>query len=66
MHRRNGYLFQKGFWGYHPQLVSFENTKEVLAITNRSGCIHSANAAAVPLDKAIPFCTKAEFRQIRM
>jgi hypothetical protein len=66
MQRRNGSRLQKGFWGYHPLLVSFENTKEVLAIANRSGRIHSAEAAAVPLDKAIHFWTKAEFRQIRM
>jgi hypothetical protein len=36
----------KKIWGYHPLLVSFANTKEVLAIVNRSGNAHSAEDAA--------------------
>lgn len=56
----------KKIWGYHPLLVSFANTKEVLAIVNRSGNVHSAEGAADHLDKAIGICTEAGFRRIRM
>ena len=56
----------KKIWGYHPLLVSLANTKEVLAIVNRSGNVHSAEDAAGHLDKSIDICTKAGFRNIRM
>ena len=56
----------KKIWGYHPLLVSFANTKEVLAIINRPGNVHSAEDAADQLDKAIAICSQAGFRSIRM
>jgi hypothetical protein len=56
----------KGTWGYHPLLVSFAKTKEVLAIVNRPANVHSAEGAARKLDHAIDLCVKAGFRQIRM
>lgn len=56
----------KGNWGYHPLLVSFAKTKEVLAIVNRPGNVHSADDAARHLDTAIQTCNVAGFRSIRM
>lgn len=56
----------KGSWGYHPLLISLSETKEVLAIVNRSGSVHSAHDAAPYLDKAIYTCIAGGFRRIRL
>jgi hypothetical protein len=56
----------KGNWGYHPLLVSMANTKEVLAIVNRPGNVHSAEGAASYFDQAIMVCIKGGFRKVRI
>jgi len=53
-------------WGYHPLLISFANTQEVLVIINRPGSVHSAEGAAEYLNRAIMLCINAGFRKIRI
>src|SRR3954467_15969944 len=54
----------KGFWGYHPLVVSPPNTAEPLYLVNRSGNRPSHEHADVYLDKAAALCRRAGFRRI--
>jgi Transposase DDE domain group 1 len=53
-----------GKWGYHPFVLTFANTGEVLSIVNRSGNRPSHEGAAPQVDRAIELCDKAGFRKI--
>jgi len=54
-----------GTWGYHPLVVSFANTKEILFVKNRSGNRPSYEGAHVYIDKSIRLLRKAGFKIIR-
>ncbi|HLQ43234.1 MAG TPA: transposase [Planctomycetaceae bacterium] len=56
----------KGDWGYHPLLVWLANTKEVLAIINRSGNRPSQEGAAAQADRALALCRRGGFRKVRL
>lgn len=53
-----------GVWGYHPLLVTFANTGEVLSIDNRSGNRPSYEGVAPRFDAAIELCRRAGFKDI--
>jgi len=53
-----------GVWGYHPLVVSLDNTGEVLRILNRPGNRPSHEGAADTLDCAIATCLRGGFRLI--
>ena len=55
-----------GVWGYHPLIVSLENTQEPLYIINRSGNRHSHEESAEYLDRSIDLCREAGFRKITL
>lgn len=56
----------KGIWGYHPLIVTLDNTQEVLRIVNRPGNRPSHDDAWYEVDESIILCRKAGFRHIRL
>ena len=65
--RKQGTDFNyKGQYGYHPLVVTLENTSEVLYVLNRSGNRPSHEKAAGYFDRAVALCRRAGFRKIRL
>jgi hypothetical protein len=55
-----------GVWGYHPLVVSLDNTGEVLRIVNRPGNRPSHEGAADALDQAVATCVRGGFHKVLM
>lgn len=53
-----------GVWGYHPLVLTFANTGEVLSIVNRPANRPSHEDAASEVDKAVKLCLRAGFRKV--
>lgn len=56
----------KGIWGYHPLIVTLDNTREVLRIVNRPGNRPSYEDAWYEIDESVILCRKAGFKHIRV
>jgi hypothetical protein len=57
-------LAYNGVWGYHPLVVSLDNTGEPLFLVNRSGNRPSHEYAAEYIDRAIAVCRRGGFRRV--
>jgi hypothetical protein len=53
-----------GTWGYHPLVVTWANTGEVLRLVNRSGNRPSQEGAAACVDRAMAVCWRGGFRRV--
>jgi hypothetical protein len=53
-----------GLWSYHPLAVTLAETGEVLSVVNRSGNRPSHEGAAAEVNRLVPLCLKAGFRNI--
>jgi Transposase DDE domain group 1 len=53
-----------GTWGYHSLVLSLANTGEALWLVNRPGNRPSHEGAAAAVDRVVPMCRKAGFRNV--
>jgi hypothetical protein len=53
-----------GQWGYHPLIISFANTREVLYLLNRPANRPSHERADEYLDRVIALCRRAGFARV--